>query len=87
MTACDYEAEFRDPHTQGQIMLTLFFAERPLSYPELAEAMNLGPRVVAGNCGELRAKRWVNRTEVEGRSRMELTVSGINAIRRTDLLA
>ncbi|MGH2941086.1 MAG: hypothetical protein ACRDPE_23550 [Solirubrobacterales bacterium] len=82
MSVRDYQAQFRDPKTQGEIMLRLFLEERPLSFTELAKLIKVEPSVVAGNCAELRSKGWITRTEFEGRSRMELTVHGTDAVRR-----
>ena len=79
----DYQAEFRDPKAQGQIMLILFLEERTLTYRELADLTKLDANVVAGNCGELRSKGWVTRVEGDdGTGRMELTVPGTDAVRK-----
>lgn len=78
----DYQAEFRDPETQNRIMHTLLTEGRPLTFADLASLLQLQPSVVAGNCGELRAKGWITRTDIEGRSHMELTVRGTDAVRR-----
>ena len=77
-----YETKFRDPKTQGQILLKLLLEERALSSRELAGLLDKDVSVVVGNLAELRSKGWIGRTVEEGSSRVELTVAGIDAVRK-----
>jgi hypothetical protein len=85
VSARDYGAEFRDPDRQAKILISLFLEGRPLSYTELATLLETEVRLIVGNCGELRAKCWIAATKVDGTTRLELTVPGMDVVRQLHL--
>jgi len=75
-------AEFLDPQVQASILLRLLLEDRPLSFRELATEVDCAASVVAGNCGVLRSKGWARPAIEGGLARVELTVSGTDAVRK-----